>query len=59
MLARWKQVTNGGMSRGGRLHLADGTAIATPEEGDVFAACRVVWVPPNERVSASAVRSSV
>jgi hypothetical protein len=59
MLARWKQVTNGGMSRGGVLHNRAGTPVPTPEESDVFVACRAVWIPPNERVSASAVRSSV
>gem|GEM_PF-905405 len=54
-LAYWKSITGGGYCRGNRLHLADGTAVDTPEEGDVFAALErygdaaVSLVPPERR----------
>lgn len=57
MLRRWKQVSGGGRSAGGCLHLPDGSAVVTPEEPDCFVVCQVVWVPPEQRVSAAAVRA--
>ena len=58
MLARWKQVSDGGYSQKGCLHLPDGHVVFTPEEEDVFRVCHVVWVPPEERESAEAVRAA-
>lgn len=55
MLSQWKRTTGGGYSQDGVLHLADGTKIATPEEVDVFEACRVSYVPPELRLRASDV----
>jgi len=59
MLARWKSVSGGGYSKNGCLHEADGRPVPTPEEDDVFRVCRVVWVPPEERTSAAAVKESL
>ncbi len=56
MLARWKQVSGGGESIGGRLHRPNGEPVDTPEEEDVFRVCQVEWVPPELRTSAAAVR---
>lgn len=36
LLGYWKTITNGGYSKDGILHLADGTAVPTLEEQDVF-----------------------
>jgi len=55
MLARWKQVSGGGFSRGGCLHLPDRRRVPTPEEKDVFKACKMSWVPPEERTDAGVV----
>lgn len=56
MLQRWKAISGGGSSQGLRLTWPDGRREETPEERDVFAACRVEWVEPRERTSARAVR---
>lgn len=56
MLSRWKAVSGGGESRGGCLYWGDGAPCETLEEEDVFRVCKVAWVPPEERVSAEAVR---
>jgi len=58
MLARWKQVSGGGYSLGGCLRERDGTPVSTPEEEDVFRVCRAVWMPPEERIAASAVQGA-
>lgn len=55
MLARWKQVSGGGYSKDGCLHWPDGSPRLTPEQGDVFIACKVAWVEPEARTDASAV----
>lgn len=52
MLALWKRRTNGGYSKGGLLHRADGTPVETLEEQDVFEACGLPWIPPTERSDA-------
>lgn len=57
MLAYWKTVTNGGYSKDGILHLANGTPVPTLEEADVFRVieqygkrpCR--FVPPEKRLA--------
>ena len=48
-LAHWKKITGGGYSEGARLHLKDGTPIATPTEQDVFDALKCPFVPPEKR----------
>ena len=48
-LARWKRISGGGFSKDGCLHNANGTAVPTPEEADVFDALRLAWVAPEDR----------
>ena len=69
MLARWKRITGGGYSQFAQLHLADreeqgpdgalvkvrGAVVPTLEEEDVFTACKMAWVMPEERVDFRAV----
>lgn len=56
MLARWKQVSGGGYSRDGQLYRpAHREPERLLEERDVFAACEVAYVPPEERLDAAAV----
>ncbi len=55
MLVRWKQVSGGGMAYEAQLRGANGGTHATPEEQDVFEACRVRWIPPEHRLSAVVV----
>lgn len=56
-LTFWKTVTNGGYSKDGILHLADGTPVPTPEEEDVFrvlekySGTRCPFVPPERRLA--------
>lgn len=52
MLARWKSLT-GGRSEGAQLRWPDGRIEPTPEELDVFNACRVLWVEPHLRTDAA------
>lgn len=56
MLARWKVVSGGGRSEGGCLRMPSGTPVETPTEQDVFDACRVAFVPPEQRTDANALR---
>lgn len=53
MLARWKRVQAIGPDRqgstNGRLVTRPGVVIATPTEAEVFAACRMPFIPPHER----------
>lgn len=56
VLTRWKEITGGGYSRDGVLHLADGTKIETAEEVDVFDACRMSYVPPELRLRSTDVK---
>lgn len=49
LVTRWTEVSGGGHSRGGRLRDARGRPVPTPEEEDVFRACRARWVPPERR----------
>lgn len=58
MLTRWKAITDGGWSAESRLHQANGTVRPTPEEVDVFEACRVRWLPPERRNSARDVEQA-
>lgn len=51
MLVRWKQVSGGGMAHEAQLRGVNGGTRATPEEADVFEACKVRWVPPEKRIS--------
>lgn len=51
MLVRWKAVSGGGQSYEAQLRGANGGTRATPEEQDVFEACKVRWVPPEKRIS--------
>jgi DNA polymerase/3'-5' exonuclease PolX len=57
MLGYWKQITNGGYSEDGVLHLADGTPVFTPEEADVFRVLeqygkvRCPFIPPEKRLA--------
>ncbi|MFA7295838.1 MAG: hypothetical protein WC211_01465 [Dehalococcoidia bacterium] len=55
MLVRWKQVSGGGQARGAQLYDGAVQLRPTPEEADVFEACRVRWVPPEQRLSAADV----
>lgn len=55
LLARWKQVTGGGMSIQNRLWRPGIGYVDTPEEADVFAACRVAYVPPELRTGPDVV----
>jgi DNA polymerase/3'-5' exonuclease PolX len=55
MLSRWKTITGGGKSQAAQLHRANGDVVAAKEEPDVFEACRVIWVPPEERIDYRAV----
>jgi DNA polymerase (family 10) len=56
MFARWKQVSKGGRMVNGQPSLPDGTMLPVPEEEDFFALCKVEWIPPQERISADAIR---
>lgn len=51
MLVRWKAVSGGGQSYEAQLRGANGGTRPTPEEQDVFEACKVRWVPPEKRIS--------
>lgn len=56
MLARWKQVSGGGYSKEARLwRPAHREPEPTPEERDVFEACRVRYIPPEQRLSSADV----
>ena len=46
MLAQWKRVSGGGESRSMMLHDGRGDSVPTPEEEDVFRACKVEWIEP-------------
>lgn len=63
MLARWKKRQGLGPtlqgSINGRLVDAYGTVVPTPEELDVFAACQVEYVPPQERTDGRVLRDRV
>ena len=59
MLARWKQVSGGGMAYEAQLRGANGGTHPTPEEQNVFAACRVQWVPPEQRLSSRDVERNL
>jgi len=54
LLARWKRVSGGGFSQGGRLYTPTGRHHPTPSEDDVFEACGLRWYEPNERDAARA-----
>lgn len=56
MLARWKQVS-GGHSSSACLISGNERAHPTPTEEDVFAACRVSWIEPVDRLGPEAVRA--
>lgn len=49
MLARWKQVSNGGYSENGYLHDLKGVKLNTPEEKDVFDLCNLHFTEPHNR----------
>lgn len=55
VLQRWKAISGGGRSDGLRLTWPDGRQEPTPEERDVFRACRLSWVAPRDRTSEDAV----
>ena len=56
MLQRWKAITGGGYAREARLwRPLHRTPEATPEEEDVFAACRVRFVPPTLRTERAVI----
>lgn len=50
MLARWKQVSKGGYSKDGYLHTAEGEALFTFAEEEVFQKCEMEIVHPEDRV---------
>jgi DNA polymerase/3'-5' exonuclease PolX len=54
LVTRWTRVS-GGHVRGGLLHDDAGLVVPTPEEEDVFRACRLPWVAPRDRDDARAV----
>lgn len=56
LVTRWTSVSGGGHFHQGRLLQADGTALATPEEADVFRACRVELIAPAARRGAEDLR---
>jgi hypothetical protein len=58
VLERWKTLT-GGYSQGNVLHRADGTPVPTPEEENVFDACRMAWLDPHKRTGRDAVATAV
>lgn len=53
LLSRWKQMSGGGRSVGGCLVRPGGSIEPTPEEGDVFRALQMDFVPPEERRSSA------
>ena len=55
LFKRLKQVTGGCMS-GGQPLMPDGRLVPVPEERDFFDLCRVEWIEPELRKSASAVK---
>ena len=57
LVTRWIDVSHGGHFEGLRLRRPNGAVLATPEERDVFAACRVEWRPPHLRRSAADLRA--
>ena len=48
LVKRWTHVS-GGHFKDGRVVAADGVALDTPEEEDVFRACQLDWIPPELR----------
>lgn len=58
MFSRWKRVSKGGKMSGGQPTLPCGTMLPVPEEEDFFALCKAKWVPPEERIDASAIHST-
>ena len=57
MFGRWKKVSGGGKMNEGYPTLPDGRRVIVSEEEDFFALCGVEWIPAEERVSKSAVKS--
>lgn len=57
LVERWTEISKG-HSEEGLLTWPDGRVEPTPEEEDVFRACRLAWVPPEERVDGDAVRKA-
>lgn len=55
MVQRFTKLTGGGHFTDGRLILRDGTALETPEEPDVFRACRMKYLEPWERIDEDSV----
>lgn len=55
MVQRFTKLTGGGHFTDGRLVLKDGTAIETPEESDVFRACRMKHLEPFDRIDENSV----
>lgn len=55
MVQRFTKLTGGGHFTDGRLIMKDGTALETPEEADVFRACRMKFLEPWERIDENSV----
>lgn len=49
ILAKWKQVSNGGYSKGGYLHTSDHKKFPTYEETGVFKLCGINYIDPLNR----------
>lgn len=56
MFMRWKKVSGGGRMMNCLPTLPDGRSIAVPEEEDFFRLCGMDWIPPEDRVSRSAIQ---
>lgn len=55
MVRRFTKLSGGGHFTDGRLVLRDGMALETPEEADVFRACRMKWLEPEDRLDENSV----
>lgn len=56
LVSRWTAVSRGGHAKAGLLTNAAGLVVPTPEEEDVFRACRVAFIQPSARKDSSSLK---
>lgn len=57
LVTRWTRISGGGHSKEGQLHDRDGRIVPTPEERDVFQACKLRYIAPPLRIDASSLEA--
>lgn len=56
LVTRWTRISRGGHSKDGLLHDRERVVVPTPEEPDVFYACRACWIDPPFRKGEESIR---